>query len=254
MEYYDKIGFIGFGNMGQALGTGISSKGYEILYTDFEDKNIKNMRFCNVDEIINGCKYIILAIKPHQYEDFLNKYNLDNNIVISIAAGISSNFMTRLCKRYVLTMPNTPSTVKMGFTALVNNNTVNDMEFEAVNNIFSSVGITKIVKEEELANYICISGSSPAYFFNFIDSLSSGIEKLGVEKSLAEKTLAYVMKASAEMLLNSEETASQLCNNVCSPNGTTIQAIDIFKENKLDQICEDAIKNCFNRAKEMEIK
>lgn len=254
MKSYNKIGFIGFGNMGQALGMGLVSKGHEVLYNDFNDKNLSEVTFCDVDKIINECYYVVLAIKPHQYEDFLNSNDLSNNVVISIAAGVTSSFMERLCNKYVLTMPNTPALLKMGFSAIVNNSSITAEEFAQIKSIFESVGIAKEVEEEQLSQYICLSGSSPAYFFNFIDSLSSSMEELGIDKNEAEKVFAYVMKASAEMILNSDKPSSTLCNNVCSPNGTTIQAVDTFKNQELERICTEAVKNCFNRANEMKIK
>lgn len=254
MKSYKKIGFIGFGNMGKALGLGLIANGYEVLYNDLEDKNLDEVKFSKIDQVLNECYYIVLAIKPYQYEEFLKNHNLENNIVISIAAGITSMFMERHCSKYILTMPNTPAFLKLGFSAIVKNDSITNEEFEQVKKMFESVGIAKEVDEDQLSHYICLSGSSPAYFFNFIDSLSSSMTELGIDKNEAEKVFAYVMKASAEMILNSEDNAATLCNNVCSPNGTTIQAVDTFKNQELERICTEAITKCFNRANEMKIK
>ncbi|MFV0499094.1 MAG: pyrroline-5-carboxylate reductase family protein [Bacilli bacterium] len=250
MEYYN-IGFIGFGNMGKALGLGLISKNYNVYYNDLIDMEISGVTYADVETILSKCKYIVLAIKPYHYEEFLNNHDVRNNIIISIAAGITSAFMEKFCNKFILTMPNTPATLKLGYTVMVKNDQLTDDEFETVRVFFNSVGKTKIINEEELSKYICLSGSSPAYFFMYIDCLSTAMSKLGIEKTESEKILAHVMKATSEMLLQEGNSAKQLYENVCSPNGTTIEAINVFKDNKFEEICYNAIKNCFEKAEKM---
>lgn len=248
------VGFIGFGNMGCALGLGLNSKGYNVMYSELEDKKIDSIKYVDSKTLLNECKYVFLALKPYQYEEFLSNNDVSSNIIISIAAGITSDFMKRFCNKYILTMPNTPAMLNMGYSALVCNDTLTNEEFNEIKAMFSSVGEIKAIEEEMLSSYICLSGSSPAYFFNFIDSLSTAIQDLGIDKKEAQKVFANVMKASAQMILDSDEDASKLCNNVCSPNGTTIEAVTTFKESDLDEICTKALKKCYDRANEMKIK
>ncbi len=249
-----KVGFIGFGNMGQAIASGLVLNNYSIYYSDIETKDFPAGKQCDSQEVLNECEIVVLAIKPHQYEEFLQTHNVDNNIIVSIAAGVTSTLMEKYCKKYILTMPNTPAMVKSGFTVVVNNESLMQSEFLEIKSIFEVVGIVKEIKEEQLSHYICVSGSSPAYFFNFIDSLSSGLSEMGLDKLEVEKQLAYVMKSAAEMILNNEHPAATLCDNVCSPGGTTIQAVNTFKSNNLERICNEAVTACYNRAEEMKIK
>ncbi len=248
----ENIGFIGYGNMGSALGEGFINKGYNVYYNDLDEKEV-NAKFVNVDELIEKCKYIILAVKPHQYEALLQEYDFSNNIIISIAAGITSSFMEKYYKNYVLTMPNTPTLIGKGITAIVKNNNLSENDINYLITVFKSVSEVIITEEEGLSKMICMSGSSPAYFFNFIDKLSTSIEKFGISKSEAEYYLAQVMKASAEMIIQSDDSSKQLTENVCSPNGTTIQAVNTFNET-LGEVCDNAIENCFVRANEMKLK
>lgn len=253
MKSYNKVGIIGLGNMGGALAKGFSANGYEVFYNDLNIKQ-NDFEYRTIEDLLSECKVIVLAIKPHQYEQFLTSYDTSSNIIISIAAGITSTFMSRLCKKHVLTMPNTPSMLLKGYCAIVKNDLISSEEFNYITKLFESVGLVKEIEEEMLPDYICLSGSSPAYFFNFIDSLATSIASLGYEKEEVENVLAYVMKSSAEMILSSENSAKQLRDNVCSPNGTTIQAVDTFNNNELERICKEAVTNCFNRAIEMKIK
>lgn len=247
----NQIGFIGYGNMGKALGEGLCNNGYSVFYYDLEQKENVSATYTSVERIVESCAYIILAIKPYQYEEFLEKHVLDNNIIISIAAGISSEFMDKYCEKYILTMPNTPALLNMGCSAIVKNNTISNDEYNNVKKFLSTVGDVIEINEDSLPLMISLTGSSPAYFFNFIDDLSNAISEKGIDKREAEIIFAKVMKASAQMILNSSESASVLTDNVCSPNGTTIQAINTFKKHDLEAICNEAITNCYNRAIEM---
>ncbi len=247
-----KIGFIGYGNMGSAIGEGLIKSGSNVLYNDLHEKQTSAS---NVDIrfLIDNCKYIILAVKPHQYEDILKKYNFNNNIVVSIAAGITSSFIGKYTSKYILTMPNTPALINMGITAIVKNDSISSEEINEIKSIFESVGEVVFVEENELSNMICLTGSSPAYFFNYIDKLSIGLEHLGIDKDGAQKYLAKVMKSCANMILSSGDNAEKLTENVCSPNGTTIQAVNTLNES-LEGTCTRAIQNCFNRAEQMKMK
>ncbi len=240
-----KIGFIGFGNMGSALGLALKDN-YDVYYYDINKSSHQGISYLKLEELLEKCEHIILAVKPNMYEEILKKYDFSNNIVVSIAAGITSSFMKKYVKRFVLTMPNTPSLIKMGSCAIVKNQwCTTDVE-----NIFKTVGDIYYILEEDLASAICLTGSSPAYFFNFIDELSKAFPN----QSQATIELAKVMKACAHMILEEVHSAEQLTNNVCSPNGTTIQAINSFKADNLEKICKDAIEKCYKKAREIEKK
>ncbi len=239
-----KIGFIGFGNMGSALGLSLR-KDYRVYYYDIEKKPYEDVTFATIETILMKCEYVILAIKPHQYKNILSSFDFSNNCVISIAAGITSEFMEKFVDKYVLTMPNTPALINNGYTAIVKNKCF-DSEVEK---IFTLVGEVYYISEDELSSAICLTGSSPAYFFNFIDKLSSSFNKK--DRNDIELMLAKVMKSAANMIIEKNESAKTLTDNVCSPNGTTIQAVNHFNNSNLEEICKNAIEACYNRAEEM---
>ncbi len=240
-----EIGFIGFGNMGSALGLALSSD-YQVYYNDLNKKSYENVISAPIETIIEKCECIILAVKPHQYEEILSQYDFSNNLVISIAAGITSKFMKRYVKKYILTMPNTPALIKQGYTAIVKNEWCD----HNIETIFAKVGNYYYITEEQLAEAICLTGSSPAYFFNFIDKLASSFENLNRRE--VELILANVMKSAANMIIDNIHSAETLTSNVCSPNGTTIQAVEYFNTHDLEAICNAAINACYQRAKAME--
>lgn len=253
------IGFIGAGNMGKAIINGIinSAENFKINICDINEKTLSefeskvNMVSTNPEDIIKDSEYIFLAIKPYQYDDFLTKYKdlLQNKIVISIAAGISEQFMFRFTNKFVLTMPNTPAMVNDGITCVLKNNQLTEEEFNVIKKIFECTGKVYFVeKEEDINTFITLSGSSPAYFGVFLEAMVDfGVSK-GLDSKLAKEIVILAMRGSSNWYLNSEDTLRDQLLKVCSPNGTTIQAVDNFDKSDFSEIIKMSMKLCYDRA------
>ncbi len=248
------IGFIGVGNMASAIIGGlvkeIEPKNIHIMNRTKSKADVFKKEGINVyeyaDDVINKSDIVILAIKPNQYKTWLEKHNLGEKILISIAAGIDSAFLSKYVKKFVITMPNTPAAVAKGTTLIVENEWVN----EDVISIFSAIGSTKLINEVDLEKYMMVTGCSPAYYFSFVDNLATSLsEYFALDQSEIEELLIDVMQGSLEML-KQQKTAAELCSDVCSPNGVTIQVVDALNED-LNSTLKRGYTNAIKRNREL---
>lgn len=253
-----KIGFIGYGKMASAIISGLIETD---LYQE-SDIYIANRTIIKIEHLakqgFNICQdnqsliaksdIIFLCTKPDVYSELLEELQFDNKLVISIAAGITSKLFTKHSIKHVLIMPNTPVMVKMGYTAIVNND-LSEKENELIFDIFTAIGVVDYITEDDLPTQIALTGSSPAYFYQIIDSMSKYFEQY--DKREIELILAYIMKSSAEMILTQDKYAAQLVDDVCSKGGTTQEAIKSLKESAIDLIFHQAIDSCVKKANEL---
>lgn len=256
------IGFIGAGNMGGAIIDGIlnSENNFEVSICDLNEDTLNKykskVKIVSKDpiDVINNSNYIFLAIKPYQYKDFLEKHQeiLKDKIIISIAAGISCEFMSKYTKRFVLTMPNTPLMVKDGITCILRNNDLNENELLFISEIYSKIGkVYFIDKEEDIEVFITLSGSSPAYFGVFLEAMVEfGVSK-GFDKSLAKEIVCLAMRGSSEWYFQSDDSLREQLLKVCSPNGTTIQAVNNFDNSDFNDVIKVSMQKCYDRAIEI---
>lgn len=257
-----KIGFIGAGNIATAMISGLLKKqdNYQISVSDHNETKVKNfadkvyLATQDSADVIKNSDYVVLAIKPNVYKDFMveNKALLQDKIVISVGAGISSKFMEALVSKYVLTMPNTPATVGLGMSSIIKNDTVSEAEYNNVKDAFLMMGEVMEIKEDELGLMIAMAGSSPAYVGVVIDAMAQYGIKHGLDAKKAWHIAAQVVNATSQMHLDShKENARALVSDVCSPNGTTIQAVDYFDDNGLYDMFDQAMERVEKRSDEM---
>ena len=151
-------------------------------------------------------------------------------------------------------MPNTPALVNEGMTALCPNKNINDDELNEIVSIFNSFGKCEIVKEDLIDAVIGVSGSSPAYVFMFIEALADGAVKAGMQREQAYKFAAQSVMGSAKMVLESEKHPGELKDMVCSPGGTTIEAVAVLEENNMRASIIKAVTAAVDKSKEMSNK
>ena len=130
-------------------------------------------------------------------------------------------------------MPNTPALVGEGMSALCKNSNVTDEELNMIKALFESFGEAEIVSEYLMDTVTGISGSSPAYVFMFIEALADGAVKAGMPRTQAYKFASQSVMGSAKMVLESEKHPGELKDMVCSPGGTTIEAVAVLEENNM---------------------
>jgi len=238
-----KIGIIGFGNMGRAIAIGLHDSYELVIYNRTNYKiDIDANVVTTMQDVIDQSQIVFIATKPHQYHEVLTDFNLGDTTIISIGAGITSEFMNRYCNNFVLTMPNTSAINKKSITSVVKSKT---KTYQLVIDICKTFGDVIEIDESQLSNYTVLFGSSPAFFYYFVDSFS---KQFNIDSSLIAKHFI----AASEML-NIDE-ANVLCKNVCSEGGVTIAGINSLENNNFDKVIKTAIDASIQRYIEMEIK
>lgn len=242
-----KIGFIGCGNMGKAIVLGLlNSTAVEIQNLSIAEKNehaikaIKNE--IGIDcisniELAKECDIIFLAIKPNVYKDVITEikdYVKPDTIIVSIAAGITISDIEEWFDKeikIVRTMPNTPALVAEGMSAICPNKNVTEEELKYVCNLYNSFGKYEIIAEKDFNAFIALCGSSPAYVFVFIEAMADAACKLGLPRAQAYKMAEQSILGSAKLALETGKHPAELKDMVCSPGGTTIEAVAELEKN-----------------------
>lgn len=263
-----KIGFIGCGNMGRAMVGGLINSGFSspsniIVSTRTEEsaKLIQEKYNVNVttnnEDVVKKSDVIFLAVKPNMYAKVigeLRKDLLQEKLIITIAAGITISDMEALISdkaRIVRTMPNTPALVGEGMSAICPNNNVLDEELKLVIDMYNSFGECVELEEKDFHGFIALCGSSPAYVFIFIEAMADAAVKLGIPRKKAYRMAAQSVLGSAKMVLDTEQHPGELKDMVCSPSGTTIDAVvELEKLGFRSSIIEAMIK-CADKSKSM---
>ncbi|WP_270474212.1 pyrroline-5-carboxylate reductase [Clostridium cochlearium] len=262
------IGFIGCGNMAQAMITGIvSSKivfGENVFVSDKDEEKLKYIKEkFNVNiskdnkEVAENSDIIILAVKPNKYGEVIQgikDYIKKDVIIVVIGAGITINYVEESFKKklkVIRTMPNTPALVGEGMSAICYNELITENDLKDVVNIFKSFGKVEIIEENLMDAIPAISGSSPAYVYMFIEALADGAVLDGVPRDKAYKMAAQSVLGAAKMVLETGEHPGELKDRVCSPSGTTIEAVYSLEKNNFRGTIMEAMRKCTDKTREM---
>lgn len=238
------LGFIGAGNMGGAILRGILDADYvkagQITVCDTSRRRMQELAdefpgitFCDsAAELVSMCDMIILAVKPYFLQDVLDdiKPVLHGKALISIAAGWTVKMLADELRgtgaTYLRVMPNTPAMVGEGMTALCDDSNFTKEDFAFAKGIFDAVGRTVVLPERVFDGVIAISGSSPAYVYMMIEAMADGGVKEGIPRACAYEMAAQSVLGAALMVLSSGTHPAALKDAVCSPGGTTIEAVE----------------------------
>ena len=270
-----KIGLIGTGNMGSALMGGYLKANPERKSEVFAfDVNRESLQAFVTESgaiasdsllgVVEQAEIIILAVKPNVMAMVLDEIkgvsSLDEKIIVSIAAGISMDFLEKGLQRsgedkralkIVRAMPNTPALIGKGMTALIKGDHVNQGEFEEIKKIFSSVGGIEEIKEELMDSVIGVSGSAPAYVYMFIEAMADGAVALGMDRQQAYRFAAGTVAGAAEMVTKTGIHPGELKDRVCSPGGTTIEAVKALEDAGFRSAVTGAVMAAGIKSKEM---
>lgn len=263
-----KIGFIGSGNMAKAMIGGIvKSKLVDpsnVIASDLNElalENVKNEYGINITtnskEVVKFSDIVIVAVKPNVYDIVLEgvKELIDNEkIIVTIAAGKTIESIENVIgndKKVIRTMPNTPALVNEGMSALCKNNNITDEELNMVKEIFNSFGKAEIVSEYLIDAVIGASGSAPAYVFMFIEAMADAAVLAGMPRNQAYTFAAQAVMGSAKMVLETGKHPGELKDMVCSPGGTTIEAVKTLEVEGFRSAVIKAIGDCIEKSKEM---
>jgi pyrroline-5-carboxylate reductase len=205
-------------------------------------------------------KFIILAVKPQFYspviKDIENVVNKDK-VIISIAPGISIDSLKQSLgfdTRIVRAMPNTPALVNCGMTSLSPNKNLDKNDIEAVKTIFDSFGKSEIVDESLIDVVIGASGSSPAYAFMFIEAMADCAVSYGMKREMAYEFCAQSLMGAAKMVLETKKHPGELKDMVCSPGGTTIEAVKTLENEGMRSAVIKGMASCIEKSIKMDNK
>lgn len=257
------IGFIGGGNMAEAIIKGIFRKyGGDIMVSEPRDErraylektyNIKTTS--NNKEVAKNCNIIILAVKPQNMDDVTAEISdviSSDKMVVSIAAGITLSYLSSRLKtpKIIRVMPNTPALIQEGMSVMSMSECIHDKEIGLIRDIFMSIGKLLTLPEKYMDAVTALSGSGPAFIAFFVEAMLEG----GIESGLSRKhsaELAVQTLLGTAKLLDAGIPPEKVREMVTSPGGTTAAGLQVLKEKGLIDIVKDAVQAAMKRAEEL---
>ena len=263
-----KIGFIGGGNMGSAMMGGIVKSGIcsnaDVMVSDKSQAALDKLSeglgvktTTDNREVVKASDVLFLAVKPQflgSVVEEIKDLDYTDKIVVSIVAGQSLEKLTSMFGKsfkLVRVMPNTPALVGEGMSALSPNELVTEAEAQDIKKMFEAFGKAEIVPESLQPAVVGVSGSSPAYVYMFIEALADGAVAEGMPRAQAYKFAAQAVLGSAKMVLETGEHPGALKDAVCSPAGTTIEAVATLESMGFRAAVIEAERVCVEKSKQL---
>lgn len=263
-----KITFLGCGNMAKAMIGGILKNKLcspeEITATNSSEKSCEKNReelgiqtLTNNKEAVKNAEVVILSVKPQYYAAVIGEIKevvTQEQLIISIAPGKTLEWLKEQFgkeMKLIRCMPNTPALVGEGMTGICVNERVEREELDRALQILNSFGKTEIVAEHLMDAVVAVSGSAPAYVFMIIEAMADGAVAEGLPRAQAYEFAAQAVLGSAKMVLETGKGPGELKDMVCSPAGTTIQAVRVLEEKGLRSAMIEAISACAQKSRSM---
>lgn len=262
-----KIGFIGAGNMAGALIHGVVNKQVaragDVSIFDVDAQKMEALK-CELDvapardtgALIGASDIVVLAVKPNVLEGVLTAHGalLSGKAVISIVTGYTVEKLRALLPedtRLLRVMPNTPALCGQGMTAFAKEHTLAPAEVDFAVSMFEALGRLTWVPEHLIEAVIGVSGSGPAYAYLFIEAMADGGVACGLPRAQAMEMAAQTLKGAAEMVLTTGTHPGALKDAVCSPGGTTIEAVRTLENKGLRAAVMEAVLTACEKGREM---
>lgn len=264
-----KIGFIGLGNMAEAMIGGMLAKGLvmpeDVIGSAKTDATMEKIRtsfhITTVPDNVTVAKeadVLFLAVKPVFLDDVISEIRESvrpETLVVSIAAGRDLKYLReafgRADMKLIRCMPNTPALVLEGCTGVCAGDEVSEEELHRVVELMSSFGKASVVPERLMDVVVGVSGSSPAYVFLFIEAMADEAVAEGMPRKQAYEFAAQAVLGSAKLVLETGKHPGELKDMVCSPGGTTIQAVKVLEERGMRAAVMDAMEACIEKSRNM---
>lgn len=264
-----KIGFLGGGTMAEAILNGIMSHNAimsgpsSIMVAEISASRRDSLRSSyptvavteSVEDMLKICEMIILAVKPYQLPQIIHETASywEGKAVVSILAGWNYTKLANLLpkSRLLRVMPNTAAKVSAAMSALASEYTLTSEEYSLAKQIFESCGEVVELSETQFDAVTAISGSGPAYVYMFIDAMTQGGVLHGLPKAVARKMAVQTVLGAAEMVRVTDKSPNDLKDDVCTPGGTTIEAVYALENNRFSATVIDAVTACFEKSRRM---
>ena len=259
-----KVGFIGGGQMGEAIIKGIINAELcsveDIYVMDIlnsrleylkESLNIVNSnsdRDTGYDYLINNCDIIILAVKPQSLKEVLESINNckwnERHMIISIVGGAKTSTIEKYLENIpvVRVIPNTPMLVNIGASGLALGKNAVQQHGELALYIFKALGVAYVVPEALIDPITSVSGCGPAYIYMLIEAMADGGVEMGLARDMAQTLAAQTVMGAAKMVLETGEHPGRLKDKVCSPGGSTIAGVRALEQGGFRGIVMNAIE------------
>lgn len=259
------IGFIGCGNMAQAIIAALVQQHYcpasQIwVYNRSADKVSQlQQRYpitaaTDLSSLVNACPLVVLAVKPAAIETVLTAIKADvtrQQILVSIAAGTTLATLAKQLpanSKIARVMPNTPALVNAAMSSLSVNEQITAAETDQLLAFCRCFGQAELLPESLIHAVIGVSGSAPAYVYLFIEAMADGAVRAGMPRDKAYYFAAQAVLGAAQMVLTSGQHPGQLKDAVCSPAGTTIEAVACLEDQGFRKAVLNAMQACIDKS------
>ncbi len=263
-----KIGFIGCGNMASAMMGGIVKNQIcspkEITVHDLLPAAAERVQGAygvvpasSNQAVVEQSQIIVLAVKPQFYEDVIREIApsvQEDQIIVTIAPGKTLAWLAETFGKdlpIVRTMPNTPAMVGEGITAVCPNENVAPEMLDNVLEMLGGFGKAEVIPERLMDAVVAVSGSSPAYIFMLIEAMADAAVAEGMPRQQAYTFASQAVLGSAKMVLETGKHPGELKDMVCSPAGTTIEAVQVLEETGFRSSVMQAMRTCAKKSRSM---
>ncbi len=261
-----KIGFLGGGTMAEAILQGIVSHNSAIAsnltVAEISPARRETLQAHysvtvteSVEEMVKNSDLIILAVKPYQLQAIIEQTASlwHDKAIISIIAGWNYAKLAKFLPdtRLLRVMPNTAARVSEAMSVLASEHTLLGDEYSQAKQIFEACGEVVELSEAQFDAVAAISGSGPAYVYMFIDAMTQGGVLHGIPKVIARKMAVQTVLGAAKMVSCTGQSPNDLKDDVCTPGGTTIEAVYALERNGFTAAVMDAVTACYEKSKRM---
>jgi pyrroline-5-carboxylate reductase len=265
----ETIGFIGSGNMGEALIKGLLKSGmaasHQVLANDIRTFRLDYIKetygvsvYADLAEMAVRCHILVLAVKPQDVPAALKTVASlawpPERLLISIAAGVTLTALEGALpagSRVIRVMPNTPALILSGATAMARGTHALDRDMELAAEIFNAVGRVVIVQEKVMDTVTGLSGSGPAYVFLFIEALTDAGVRMGLARDVAGLLAVQTVIGAARMVVEMNERPAVLKEMVTSPGGTTMAGLHVLEKGGMRGLIMSAVEAATLRSQEL---
>ncbi|MBO0995310.1 pyrroline-5-carboxylate reductase [Bacillus sp. SD088] len=264
-----KITFIGAGSMAEAILKGIIDKNVcssqDLWVTNRHSiarlESLRNQygvqTTYDLQKLLQDSDIVILAVKPKNAEEVLqqlNPYLPKQSFIVSVMAGISIDTISTYLKNdYAIAraMPNTSASVGKSATAIAFHSSASQAQQQLTQTVFSAIGRTFIVEENQLDAITALSGSGPAYFYYIVEAMEKAAKQMGIEKEMAQQLILQTMIGAVHMLEETSQEAAELRERVTSPGGTTEAGLNTLQKHKVAQSITACILTAEKQSKKL---
>ena len=264
----ENIGFIGAGNMAEAIIKGLINSGLyspdQLAASDNDQGKLKAVyeiygikTYASNKDLVQASSIIVLSVKPQVIKGVLSEideYLTADQLIISIAAGIPISLIQDIVGRdkpIIRVMPNTPALIRSGMSALSRGGTATHEHMDKAVKIFDVIGKTVVVEERMMDAVTALSGSGPGFIFRIMESFVEAGETLGFDGETALMLVKQTFLGASHLADESELSLSRLREMVTSPGGTTAAGLAAFEEKDLSEVIRTGIKAAHDRSVEL---